>query len=209
MKIEPHAIPGGAGRLEALLTAPQNAGGPEWAAIVCHPHPLFGGTMHNKVVFHLSRALSGLGWPVLRFNYRGVGTSEGKLDPSGGPAELIAAAVDDLRAALDWLAARFTGAAICGAGFSFGAHAILRLAPHEPRLARLLAVGTPAALPHFLDVFSLVARIPRPKLFIQGEADEYGPPDAIHRLFQAAADPKRLIMIPETGHFFDGRLDEL
>ncbi len=164
--------------------------------------------MHNKVVFHVTRALAEMGWPVLRFNFRDVGASGGVLQKEAGTAALLEGAVEDLRAALAWLTARFPGAPVCGAGFSFGARTVLRVAETEPRLARLLLVGTPAG-PEYADTFSLVAHLPQPKLFIQGDADQFGPPDAIRRLFDAAAEPKRLIMIPGASHFFEVRLDEL
>jgi len=210
VKIESHVIPGPAGNLEALLNLPEPeaSGGGAWVAVICHPHPLYGGTMHNKVVFHLARALAGLGWPVLRFNFRGVGASGGLLQKEAGAAALLPGAGEDLRAALAWLMTRFPGAPVCGAGFSFGARTVLRIAASEPRLARLLLVGTPAG-DEYADTFSLVAHLPQPKLFIQGDADQFGPPDAIRRLFDAAAEPKRLILIAGATHFFEGYLNEL
>jgi len=197
-----------AGRLEGLLALPdgwQRSGG---AAVVCHPHPLLGGNVHNKVVFHVARALAGLGWPVLRFNFRGVGASQGSFEPRAALPELVEAASGDLRAAIDWLAARFPGAFLCGAGFSFGTHTLLHVANSEPRLARLLAIGTPVGMEGFAGE-RLVSRLAQPKLFIQGEHDEFGPPDAILRLVAVAAEPKRLIFIPGARHFFDGHLHEL
>lgn len=185
------------------------AGRPPWVAVVCHPHPLYGGTLHNKVVFHVARALAGLGWPVLRFNYRGVGRSAGKLEKEAGAAALLQAAGEDLQAALDWLLERFPSTPICAAGFSFGAQTVLQVAHSDARLARLLLVGTPVAMGGDLDLFSLVAALAQPKLFIQGEADPYGPPELVRRLFEAAANPKRLVMIPGAGHFFEDHLNEL
>ena len=211
MKILTETVPGPAGDLEALLTVPEQAAAsqPSWVAVVCHPHPLYGGTLHNKVVFHVARALAGLGWPVLRFNYRGVGRSAGKLEKEAGAAALLQAASGDLQAALDWLPARFPGAQIFGAGFSFGAKTVLQVARSNARLAGLLVVGTPVAMGGDLDLFPLVAGLTQPKLFIQGEADPYGPPELIRRLFEAAANPKRLVMIPGAGHFFEDHLNEL
>ena len=224
MKILAETVPGPAGELEGLFTLPEQAaaGQPPWVAVVCHPHPLYGGTLHNKVVFHVTRALAGLGWPVLRFNYRGVGRSAGKLEKEAGATALLQAASGDLQAALDWLLARFPGAQIFGAGFSFGAKTVLQvfgagfsfgaktvLARSDARLARLLVVGTPVAMGGDLDLFPLVAGLTQPKLFIQGEADPYGPPELIRRLFEAAANPKRLVMIPGAGHFFEDHLNEL
>ena len=211
MRIETCIIPGLAGPLEGLLNVPVQAlaGRPTWVAVVCHPHPLYGGTFNNKVVFHLAKALSGLGWPVLRFNYRGVGASAGKLEKKAGTTALLQAASEDLRAAQEWLLGCFPAAFVCGAGFSFGAQVVLQVAQSEPRLARVLAVGTPVGMEDFSDVFSWVTHLHQPKLFIQGGADPFGPPAAIHRLFATAASPKRLVLIPEAGHFFEGHLDEL
>ena len=211
MKILAETIPGPAGDLEGLFTVPEQAaaGQPPWVAVVCHPHPLYGGTLHNKVVFHVTRALAGLGWPVLRFNYRGVGRSAGKLEQGAGTAALLQAASEDLQAALDWLRARFPGAPICAAGFSFGALTVLQVAHSDARLARLLAVGTPVTMGNDPNLFSLVPGLTQPKLFIQGKADAYGPPELIRRLFEAAANPKRLVMISGAGHFFENHLNEL
>ena len=211
MKIESHAIPGPAGRLEALLNLPSaaTADAAGWAAVVCHPHPLFGGTMHNKVVFHVARSLSGLGWPVLRFNYRGVGASAGHLPRQEGHDALLRAAAEDLVAVLDWTAERFPGARVCGAGFSFGAHTLLLASRRETRVARLLCVGTPAREDHRAGVFEWAPNVPQPNLFVQGEEDEFGPPQPFRQLYDAAASPKRLVTIPGAGHFFDGHLDEL
>ncbi len=208
MKIESHAIPGPSGRLEALLTVPSPEE-PSRVAVVCHPHPLFGGTMHNKVVFQVARALAGLGWPVLRFNFRGVGSSAGKFEAGSGASALIEAGGKDLLAALDWLVARFPGAVVCGAGFSFGARTLLQVAEGETRLERLLAVGTPAGTSEFPELFSLVSRLLQPKLFISGGVDPYAPREVVEKMFAVAAEPKRLVVIPEAGHFFDGHLDEL
>ena len=211
VKILAETIPGPAGELEGLLTLPEQAaaGQPRWVAVVCHPHPLYGGTLHNKVVFHVTRALAGLGWPALRFNYRGVGRSAGKLEQGTGTAALLQAASEDLQAALDWLHPRFPGAPICAAGFSFGALTVLQVAHSDARLTRLLAVGTPVTMGDDPDLFSLVPDLTQPKLFIQGEADAYGPPELTRRLFEAAANPKRLVMIPGAGHFFEDKLNEL
>ena len=127
-------LAGPAGRLEALL----NAGSPTatHAAVVCHPHPLYGGTLHNKVVFHAMKALNSFGFPVLRFNFRGTGLSEG--EHANGIGE-----VDDVRAALDWLEREFTLPVIF-AGFSFGAAVGLRAAYADDRVRALIALGLPA-----------------------------------------------------------------
>lgn len=214
MKIQSPEILGPAGRLEAVLNLPDSTEPPTHAAIVCHPHPLFGGTLHNKVVFHTARALAHLGWPVLRFNYRGVGASQGLLPrpPEASPGAngaLIAAAQADLRAALDWLLQRFGNVSVCGAGFSFGSQTVLELATQDVRIERIVAIGVPANIERLSYVLSVVGRLPQPKLFIQGDQDEYGPPESIRKVFDAASEPKRLVMVPGAGHFFDGRLNEL
>src|SRR5262245_13610982 len=116
-------IPGPAGRLEAILWAPKVA--PRAAAIVCHPHPLHGGTMHNNVVFRIARALQSCGLAVLRFNFRGAGASAGEHDGQGGE-------VEDARAALDHLASAHPGIPLWAAGFSFGARMAAALAMDEP-----------------------------------------------------------------------------
>jgi len=127
-------LAGPAGRLEALLNAgSQNATN---AAVVCHPHPLYGGTLHNKVVFHAMKALNSFGFPVLRFNFRGTGLSEGEHDKGNGE-------VEDVRAALDWLGREFA-LPIIFAGFSFGAAVGLRAAYADDRVRALIALGLPA-----------------------------------------------------------------
>src|SRR5215813_10459144 len=126
-------LKGPAGRLEALL----NQGAPDatHAALVCHPHPLYGGTLHNKVVFHAMKALSGFGFPVLRFNFRGTGLSEGEHDHGAGE-------VEDVRAALDWLDREFD-LPIVFAGFSFGAAVGLRAACPDERVRAVIGLGIP------------------------------------------------------------------
>ena len=206
--MESPLIEGPAGRLEALLSLPPGGESSPRAAVVCHPHPLFAGTMHNKVVFHIARALAGLGWPVLRFNFRGVGASDGAFHAESDTAALVADASEDLDAAIAWLAARFPRAALCGSGFSFGSRTVLGVAARDGRIERVLAAGIPAGRPDF-DVTALVAAVRQPKLFVQGADDEYGGEAVIRRVFAAATDPKRLLVIPGAGHFFEGKLDEL
>ena len=128
-------LDGPAGRLEALLKA--GAENATYAAVVCHPHPLFGGTLHNKVVFHTMKALNSFGFPVLRFNFRGTGLSQGEHDHGNGE-------VDDVRAALDWLDAEYH-LPVVFAGFSFGAAVGLRAACADVRVRAVIGVGTPVA----------------------------------------------------------------
>jgi alpha/beta superfamily hydrolase len=193
-------LPGPAGRLEALL----NAGSPDatHAAVVCHPHPLYGGTLHNKVVFHTMKALNGLGFPVLRFNFRGTGLSEG--EHAGGIGE-----VDDVRTALDWLEREFTLPVIF-AGFSFGAAVGLRAACPDPRVTALIALGLPVTpLDDRVYDFEFLRSCAKPKLFVSGSRDQFGPPGKLEAVVSTFADPKKLVRVEAGDHFFEGRLKEL
>ena len=198
-------LEGPAGRLEALLNA--GAENATHAAIVCHPHPLFGGTLHNKVVFHTMKALNGFGFPVLRFNFRGAGLSEGEHDRGNGELE-------DVRTALDWLAAEFH-LPLLFAGFSFGAAVGLRAACPDARVKALIGVGVPA-IPVAADteaprIYTLdfLRECAKPKLFISGARDQFAPLAKLEALVAAAAEPKKLVVIEGADHFFEGRLREL
>src|SRR5271169_6211816 len=129
-------LKGPAGRLEAILWTPSAAIRPLLAALVCHPHPLFGGTMHNKVVYQAAKSLDALGLPVLRFNFRGAGLSAGEHDRGRGEQ-------GDVRAALDFLAAKFPGVPLLAAGFSFGSVVGLRVACADSRVSGLIGIGIP------------------------------------------------------------------
>ena len=188
---------GPAGRIEALL----NAGQPEapYAAVVCHPHPLFGGTMHNKVVYHAMKALQAYGLPVLRFNFRGAGLSEGTHDNGHGER-------DDLRAALDWLQQEY-GRPILFAGFSFGASVGLRVCCGDPRVKGIAALGLPVRAGGREYHYSFLAGCLQPKLFISGTNDEYGPQAEVEAAVATAAPPAKLVMVPGADHFFAGKLE--
>ncbi len=199
-------LAGPAGRLEALL----NAGSPDatHAAVVCHPHPLYGGTLHNKVVFHAMKALHSFGFPVLRFNFRGTGLSEG--EHANGIGE-----VEDVRAALDWLEREFT-LPIVFAGFSFGAAVGLRAAYSDSndRVRALIALGLPAVpvadrTEDRIYDFEFLRECAKPKLFVSGSRDHFGPPGKLEALVNTFADPKKLVRIEAGDHFFEGRLKEL
>src|SRR5207248_1500101 len=193
-------LDGQAGQLEALLNS--GAENATHAALVCHPHPMFGGTMHNKVVFHAMKALNNFGFPVLRFNFRGTGLSQGEHDHGRGE-------VDDVRTALHWLADEFH-LPIVFAGFSFGAAVGLRAACPDPRVAALISLGTPvAAIDERTYDFSFLRDCARPKLFVSGARDQFGPRAALEQVVDAAAPPKELIVIEGADHFFEGRLAEL
>jgi alpha/beta superfamily hydrolase len=187
---------GPAGRLEAILMSPASA--PAAAAVVCHAHPLHGGMMHFKVVFRAAKALQSAGVAVLRFNFRGVGRSEGRFD--GGRGEQ-----DDARAALDEMERRFPGRRLVLGGFSFGSVVALRVGVGDPRVRALMVLGYPAT---FLEG-SIPLDGPKPRLFVQGEQDQFGSGDAIRALVEPLSEPRSLVVVPGTDHFFDGRLDEL
>lgn len=198
-------LDGPAGRLEALLNG--GADNATHAAVVCHPHPLYGGTLHNKVVFHTMKALNSFGFPVLRFNFRGTGLSEGEHDQGRGE-------VDDVRTALDWLDAEFHLPLIF-AGFSFGAAIGLRAACADSRVRALIGVGVPAA-PVAADaeeprVYTLdfLKDCARPKLFVSGARDQFGPRAKLEGLVASVPEPKKLVIIDGGDHFFEGRLREL
>ena len=193
-------LEGPAGRLEALL----NAGPPDatHAALVCHPHPVFGGTLHNKVVFHAMKALNNFGFPVLRFNFRGAGLSEGLHDHGNGEAE-------DVRAALDWLEREYT-LPIIFAGFSFGAAVGLRVACPDDRVKALIGLGTPIAPVDDRNYdFTFLQSCTKPKLFVSGTRDQFGPKAKLQAMVDALPEPKRLVFIESADHFFEGRLREL
>ena len=196
-RIESLFLNGPAGNLEALLEEPENGPALE-AALVCHPHPQHGGTMHNKVVYRVARALRSSGYVVMRFNFRGVGKSEGRHDLGVGE-------IDDARAALDWLRNRYTGLPYTLAGFSFGSRVILSLGCALPDAARLIALGFPAKR----DPVGVLAQCTAPKIFIQSTHDEHGPPPEMEALYAQVAEPKRLIWVEAEDHFFAGGLDEL
>jgi uncharacterized protein len=196
-RIESHFIPGPAGRLEALLEAPEDRE-PHEAALVCHPHPLYGGAMHNKVVYRLARGLRRSGSVALRFNFRGVGRSEGEYGHGAGELE-------DARAALSWLLARYPRLPATLAGFSFGSRVVLRLGCELEAPRRIIALGFPTRIG---DV-AWLEKCPSPKHFIQSTHDEHGPREELQALFERFAQPKRLIWVEARDHFFAGALDRL
>jgi alpha/beta superfamily hydrolase len=199
-KIESHLIEGPAGKLEALLEEPED-GEPREACLVCHPHPLFGGTMHNKVVYRIARAMRRAGAVVLRFNFRGVGTSEGVHDQGQGEME-------DARAALSFLRERYPDLPWSMAGFSFGSRVIMKLGcsmANTPGLLRLIAAGFPT----HRDRFDYLATCTVPKYFVHSTIDEHGPKEELEAAFEWFAEPKRLEFIEAGDHFFAGSLDQL
>ncbi len=195
-RIENLMLDGPAGKLEAMLEIPDDE--PREAVLVCHPHPLHGGTMHNKVVHRMARGLRRSGAAVLRFNFRGAGASEGVHDYGRGE-------IEDARAALEWLRALYHDLPYSVAGFSFGSTIAMRLACALGTVARMIAAGFPTrggGIPE-------LSLCRRPKFFIQSTHDRYGPRAELERLFQTFSDPKRLIWIEARDHFFTGALDRL
>lgn len=200
------AISGPAGRLEGLL----NNGSPDApvAALICHPNPAYGGNMHHKVVYRAMKVLNtpewGLGWPVLRFNFRGTGLSEGKHD---GKAE-----VEDVVAALDWLNDQFHLPMIVG-GFSFGAAMVLwacsgpRKASHNVKA--VFALGLPTHANGHDYHYRFLHEASLPKLFLSGGSDAFGPEAQLKEVAAAASEPKRLAFIPGADHFFTDHLESM
>ena len=199
---------GPAGRLEALLN--EGASDAPAAALVCHPHPLGGGTLHNRVVYHAAKVMNapewGLCWPVLRFNFRGTGRSEGRHDGSAEAA--------DVTAALDWLNAEY-GLPIVIAGFSFGAAMALaatcRTASCGNRadLCALAALGLPIQGFGHTYSYPLLSRCALPKLFLSGDRDCFAPKQQLQQVIETAAHPRKLVLVPGADHFFTGCLSPM
>jgi uncharacterized protein len=196
-KIESLFLSGPAGRLEALLEEPGEAL-PHEAALVCHPHPQHGGTMHNKVVYRIARGLRRAGAAVLRFNYRGVNLSEGVYDRGEGELE-------DARVALAHLRERYPDLPFTLAGFSFGSRIALRLACEKAEARRVIAVGFPVG---YKDSSGLEG-CTIPRLFIQSTHDQFGPAAELTALVAALPEPKRLVLVEASDHFFAGGLEKL
>jgi alpha/beta superfamily hydrolase len=188
---------GPAGRLEALLNT--GSDGARYAALICHPHPAGGGTMHNKVVYHAMKAFTSFGLPVLRFNFRGTGLSEGEHDAGHGEQ-------DDVRSALGWLQREY-GLPILFAGFSFGSYVGLRACCGDPRVVGLVALGLPITAAGRDYEYNFLSRCTAPKLFLSGDRDEFGPADALGSVWQIAPEPKVTRWIAGADHFFQGIAD--
>lgn len=199
-------LQGPAGRLEAIL----NVGQPNaaFAALICHPHPLYGGNLHNKVVYHAMKVLNepawGFGLPVLRFNFRGMGLSEGHHD---GKAE-----IGDVKAALDWLEREFS-LPIVLAGFSFGAAMALQACcgpEHiDTNVQALIALGLPTLADGRPYHYSFLRNAHLPKLFLSGDNDEFAPRPQLDDIVSSAAEPKRLVYVPGADHFFTDQLEPM
>jgi hypothetical protein len=198
-RLQTLSIAGPAGNLESLLV--DGEPGARYAALVCHPHPKGGGTMHNKVVYRAAKTMQSLGLPTLRFNFRGTGLSEGDHDEGHGEQ-------DDVRAALDWLQQRFA-LPVLVVGFSFGAYVSLRACCTHPEVRGLAALGLPVAAEGRNYRYSFLADCALPKLFISGGADEFGPQQVLREIVASAADPKTLVVVPDADHFFAGKLEQM
>ena len=191
-------IPAPHGRLEAILKEPR--GEVRGVALVLHPHPLGGGTMHNKVVFRAAAALNEAGLITLRVNFRGVGQSSGTHDEGYGER-------DDVRAGLDYLAEKYPGQEITLCGFSFGARVGLEVGIADERVGRLISIGTPVDKYEF----NFIEQCRKPILFVHGEHDEYGDVNCLREMVSRLAPhaSAELRVIEGAGHFFDDQLDEL
>jgi len=195
-------LQGPAGRLEALL----NEGAPNspFAALVCHPHPVGGGTMHNKVVYHAMKTLNapewGLQWPVLRFNFRGTGLSEGRHD---GMAES-----GDVRAALAWLENAYHRPILL-AGFSFGAAMSLKSLFEGGQARALALLGLPTQAEGRIYRYPYLAECRIPKLFLSGDRDQFAPAPNFIQVAESAAAPRHMALIAGADHFFTGQLERM
>jgi alpha/beta superfamily hydrolase len=203
-RIESFFVDGPAGRLEAILEEPEGRGGtegegPREAALVCHPHPLHGGTLHNKVVHRLARGLRKSGCVVLRFNFRGVNLSAGSYDYGRGE-------VEDARACMLELRRRYPALPWTLGGFSFGSRVAAELAARtgDEGPGRLIIAGFPTVFKQF----HALEQYPRPRIFLQSTHDEFGPRNELQAVYDRLWEPKKLIWIEARDHFFAGALDE-
>ncbi len=192
---------GPAGRLEALLNPSRLPALTSATVLLCHPHPLFGGTLHNKVLYHAMKTFTELGLPVLRFNFRGTGRSEGEHDFGLGEQE-------DVRAGVDWLAREYK-LPVLAAGFSFGAHMALRAGAADERVAGLVSLGTPIQAAERRYTYEFLAACTKPKLFLGGAEDPFGPVEQVEEALRQIPQPKQLAWIPQADHFFVGKLDQM
>jgi uncharacterized protein len=190
-------LDGSGGRLEAILWTPAEAAPPALAAVVCHPHPLFGGTMHNKVVYNAAKTIDALGLPVLRFNFRGAGLSAGEHDNGRGEQ-------GDVQAALDFMAAQFRGIPLLLAGFSFGSVVGLRVGCRDARVTELIGLGIPVNN----SDFSFLADCPKPKLFVHGAEDKFGARAKVEEVVASLPGENRLVVVEAADHFFAGHVKE-
>src|SRR5919199_1734763 len=196
-------LPAPHGRVEAILKEPR--GVRRGSALVLHPHPLHGGTMHNKVVFRAARGLEDAGLATLRINFRGVGGSTGEHTGARGGEQ------EDARVALDYLTKKYPGLPVFLAGFSFGARVGLEVGTLDARVQYLVGVGTPVSIEERDYDFSFISECRKPLLLVHGERDEFGSLADL-RALAARVPPEahvRVEIIRGAGHFFDDQLEEL
>lgn len=199
-------LSGPAGFLEAILDEPATSptGAPHAAVVFAHPHPQFGGTMHTKAVYQGSRGLTRIGCVVLRFNFRGVGRSQGTFDQGEGEKA-------DFRAALDYMAARHPQTRLWAAGFSFGSWVALEVGAEDDRVQALIGIAPPVATSGSgMDYeFPNTLASTKPKFFVQGEADEVCPIQGMWAFYAQLAEPKELVVIDAADHLFEGKTKEV
>src|SRR5262245_34602602 len=193
---------GPAGPIEALLDEPTTSG-LRAAVAFAHPHPQFGGTMHTKVVYQGAKALTRVGCAVLRFNFRGVGRSGGSF--SGGPGEM-----DDFTAALDYMAGRYAGARVWSAGFSFGAWVALEAGAQDGRVSALIGIAPPVAtsISGRNYTFEHTLKSTKAKFFVQGEADDVCPLEAMWAFYAKVPEPRELVVIDASDDLLAGKTQE-
>jgi uncharacterized protein len=200
-------LTGPAGPLEAVLdepSQPERQRSPKAAVVFAHPHPQFGGTMHTKAVYQGAKGLTRIGCAVLRFNFRGVGGSGGTFDQGEGEME-------DYRAALDYLAAKYPGTPLWAAGFSFGAWVALEIGADDDRVTALIGIAPPVetSASGMSYTFPKTLRSTKPKFFVQGEADDICPLEAMWTFYGKLEEPRELVVIDAADHLFNGRTVEV
>jgi len=191
-------LQGPAGKLEAILWTPTRAGMPTLVAVLCHPHPLFGGTLHNKVVYQAAKSMDRLGIPVLRFNFRGAGLSAGEHDRGLGER-------GDVQAVIDFLASEFSNIPLLVGGFSFGSWVGLRVGCADSRVQELIGLGIPVNS----SDFTYLENCPKPKLIVQGTNDQYGAWEKVEPVVAHMAGDTRIAFVQDADHFFTGYLEKL
>jgi alpha/beta superfamily hydrolase len=194
-----HDLTGPAGRLEALLDEPSGRT-PRAIVVFAHPLPTHGGTMHTKAVYQGTKGLVRTGCAVLRFNFRGVGKSEGHFD--GGPGEM-----GDFTAAIAYARGKYPGLPIWAAGFSFGAWIALETGAMDDRVSVLIGIAPPVTKPDY--DFTATRASTKPKFFVQGEADEICPIQDMWKFYGEVPEPKELVVIDAADHLFDGHTVEV
>ncbi|MEO5820888.1 MAG: alpha/beta hydrolase [Vicinamibacteraceae bacterium] len=187
---------GPAGRLEARIDEPADA--PRAVAVIAPPHPELGGTLHDRVVYHATQGLTRVGCAVVRFTFRGAGSSDGTF--TGGPGER-----DDFRTAIDVAAARYPGLPVWAVGYSFGSWIALDVGAGDPRVTHLVAIAPP------IDGydFAAVATAGKPVFMIHGEFDHFTSTKAMQRFYGTLAEPRELVIVDGADHLFDGHVSEI